>query len=227
MHSKIKWKTDSHTHIVFSPNNSTLLFILLEILFIPFLSNNHTQYSKNTMEPLLDIFLFHSLQRLVQFSSVTSWHGFCFTISLMDSLGVLGCVFYASPQIQSWILCVASELRSDWFSLCEPPPWQAASDWTRLHRICVNRGELHGTKAQQIQTVGEIEVGLGGIAINPLCRVNIFGTPQIGTLCVPSALIFPSLHRIESPKLATKFKSWQIRKFNVCVEAHMMFARAA
>ena len=88
---------------------------------IPFLSNNHTQYSKNTMETLLDIFLFHSLQCLVQFSSVTSWHGFCFTITLMGSLSVLGCVFYASPQIQSWILCVASELRSDRFSLCEPP----------------------------------------------------------------------------------------------------------
>ena len=28
IHSKIKWKTDSHIHIVFSPNNSTLLFIL-------------------------------------------------------------------------------------------------------------------------------------------------------------------------------------------------------
>ena len=51
------------------------------------------------MEPLLDIFLFHSLQCLVQFSSVSSWHGFCFTISLMGSLGVLGCVFYAlSPN---------------------------------------------------------------------------------------------------------------------------------
>ena len=50
------------------------------------------------MEPLLDIFLFHSLQRLVQFSSVTNWRGFCLTISLMGSLSVLGCVFYASPQ---------------------------------------------------------------------------------------------------------------------------------
>ena len=98
IHSKIKWKTDSHIHIVFSPNNFTLLFILLEILFIPFLSNNHTQYSKNTMEPLLDIFLFHSLQRLVQFSSVTSWHGFCLTISLMGSLGVLGCVSTLHPN---------------------------------------------------------------------------------------------------------------------------------
>ena len=28
IHSKIKRKTDSHIHIVFSPNNSTLLFIL-------------------------------------------------------------------------------------------------------------------------------------------------------------------------------------------------------
>ena len=50
------------------------------------------------MEALLDIFLFHSLQRLVQFSSVTSWCGFCLTISLMGSLGVLSCVFYASPK---------------------------------------------------------------------------------------------------------------------------------
>ena len=50
------------------------------------------------MEPLLDIFLFHSLQRLVQYSGVTNWRGFCFTISLMGSLGVLGCVFYSSPQ---------------------------------------------------------------------------------------------------------------------------------
>ena len=53
------------------------------------------------MEALLDILLFHSLQCLVQFSSVASWRGFCLTISLLDSLGVLGCVFYASPQIQS------------------------------------------------------------------------------------------------------------------------------
>ena len=72
-----------------------------------------------------------------------------------------------------------------------------------------------------------MEVGLGGIVINPLCRVNIFGSPQIGTLCVPSVLIFPSLHRIESPKLTTEFKSWQIHEFNACVEAHMMLARAA
>ena len=50
------------------------------------------------MEPLLDILLFHSLQRLVQFSSVTSWRGFCFTISLIGSLSALGCVFYASLQ---------------------------------------------------------------------------------------------------------------------------------
>ena len=121
IHSKIKWKTDSHIHIVFIPNKFILLFILLEILFIPFLSNNYTQHCKNSMEPLLNILLFHLLQRLVQFSSVTSWRGFCFTISLMGSLSVLGCVFYASPQIQSWILCVASELRSDRFSLCEPP----------------------------------------------------------------------------------------------------------
>ena len=28
IHSKIKWKTDSHIHIVFSPNNFTLFFIL-------------------------------------------------------------------------------------------------------------------------------------------------------------------------------------------------------
>ena len=136
------------------------------------------------MEALLNIFLFHSLQRLVQFSSVTSWRRFCLTISLMGSLSVLGCVFYALSPIQSWILCVASELRSDWFSLCEPSPWQAASDWTRSRRICANRGELHGTKAQQIQTVGKVEAGLGVIAANPLCRVNIFGAPQIGTLCV-------------------------------------------
>ena len=49
------------------------------------------------MEALLDILLFHSLQCLVQFSIVASWRGFCLTISLMGSLGVLGCVFYASP----------------------------------------------------------------------------------------------------------------------------------
>ena len=98
IHSKIKWKTDSHIHIVFIPNKFTLLFILLEILFIPFLSNNYTQHCKNSMEPLLNILLFHLLQRLVQFSSVTSWRGFCFTISLMGSLSVLGCVFYASPK---------------------------------------------------------------------------------------------------------------------------------
>ena len=54
----------------------------------------------------------------------------------------------------------------------------------RSHRICVNRGQPHGAKAQQIQTVGKIEAGLGGIAVNPLGRVNIFGAPQIGTLCV-------------------------------------------
>ena len=50
------------------------------------------------MEALLDIFLFHSLQRLVQYSGVTNWRGFCFTISLIGSLGVLICIFYASPQ---------------------------------------------------------------------------------------------------------------------------------
>ena len=53
------------------------------------------------METFFDILPFHSLQCLVQFSSVASWRGFCLTISLMGSLGVLGCVFYASPQIQS------------------------------------------------------------------------------------------------------------------------------
>ena len=84
----------SHSHCFLSKQFHSTLHPL-EILFIPFLSNNHTQYSKNTMEPLLDIFLFHSLQCLVQFSSVTSWRGFCLTISLMGSLG---CVFYASPQ---------------------------------------------------------------------------------------------------------------------------------
>ena len=50
------------------------------------------------MEPLLNILLFHSLQRLVQFSSVTSWRGFCFTISLMGSLSVLGCVSTLHPN---------------------------------------------------------------------------------------------------------------------------------
>ena len=42
IHSKIKRKTEYHIHIVFSPNNSTLLFILLEILFIPFHSLIHS-----------------------------------------------------------------------------------------------------------------------------------------------------------------------------------------
>ena len=84
------WK--SHSHCFLSKQFHSSLHPL-EILFIPFISNNHTQYSKNTMEPLLDILLFHSLQRLVQFSSVTSWRGFCLTISLMGSLGVFGCVF--------------------------------------------------------------------------------------------------------------------------------------
>ena len=72
-----------------------------------------------------------------------------------------------------------------------------------------------------------MEVGLGVIVANPLCTVNIFGNPQIGTLCVPSGPIFPSLHRIESPKLTTEFKSWQIHEFNACMEAYMMLARAA
>ena len=50
------------------------------------------------METLLDIFLFHSLQRLFQFSSVISWRGFCLTISLIGSLGTLGCVFTLHPN---------------------------------------------------------------------------------------------------------------------------------
>ena len=85
-------KTDNHIHIVFSPNTSTLLFILLEILFIPLLFNNNTRQSKNTIKPFFDILLFPSLQCLVLFSSVTNWRGFCLTISLMGSLSVFGCI---------------------------------------------------------------------------------------------------------------------------------------
>ena len=91
-------KTDNHIHTVISPNNSTLLFILLEILSFHSFPITTAKQSRNTMEPLLDILLFHSLQRLVQFSSVTNWHGFCFTISLMGSLGVLGCIFTLHPN---------------------------------------------------------------------------------------------------------------------------------
>ena len=172
MHSKIKWKTDSHIHIVFSPNNSTLLFIL-------------SKY-----------FSFHSFPTTIHNIAKTQWNLFLISFSFtrfnawFSSAALLAGVDSALPShwLVLWVFwvvffCVASELRSD--------------------RICVNHGELHGTKAQQIQRVGKREAGLGVIAINPLCRVNIFGSPQIGTLCVPSALIFPSLPRIESPKLTT------------------------
>ena len=138
--------------------------------------------NRQYLEALLDILLFHSFQRLVQQCYQLAW---ILPHYLIDGFfGCFGLCFLRFTPIQSWILCVASERRSDWFSLCEPSPWQAASDWTRSHRICVNRGELHGTKAQQIQTVGKVEAGLGVIAANPLCRVNIFGAPQIGTLRV-------------------------------------------